>query len=392
MRTITYQLHRVIIIIILLLPLATMAQTNISQTDSQLKKVLTKIKQLKTDLVDAKTRVKYSNTKLKRIDLSVATSAADLTVTQKKLKQQSKLLLNLRKQQATLQHNLTKQRDTLAQQLRHAARLTQHDPMKLLLNKSSISDISRTLTYYRYVNQAHSQRIDQMRSTLSALHNNEKTIQLQTVQLTSLKQKQAKQKNILLVQQQKQQKLLNEIRNQLNTKNKQLNKLDSDKKALTALLKKLRAASNQTDFTTFKRYRGKLPMPTIGRTVVSFNDSLSNQRDLSLHGMIIAAPAGQDVKAIAPGKVVFADWLRGMGLLLIIDHGGGYMSLYGHNQLLTKNSGDVVSQGDAIALVGQSGAQAQPGLYFAIRHNGVAVNPMQWCSGSAYSYAETGRA
>ena len=130
---------------------------------------------------------------------------------------------------------------------------------------------------------------------------------------------------------------------------------------------------------TFAQARGKLPWPVDGRLLARFGTPRSDSR-LKWDGVLIGAPAGTRVRAIHDGRVVFADWLRGAGLLLIVDHGGGYLSLYGHNQSLLKGAGERVRAGEAIATVGSSGGQDSPALYFAIRQQGQPSDPLRWCS------------
>jgi septal ring factor EnvC (AmiA/AmiB activator) len=122
--------------------------------------------------------------------------------------------------------------------------------------------------------------------------------------------------------------------------------------------------------------KGKLPAPVKGRIRHLFGSRRQGQ--VSWKGIVIDGAEGDPVNTIAPGRVLYADWLRGFGLVAIVDHGEGYMSVYGRNQALLKNVGDSVIAGDTISLVGNSGGQAQPGLYFEIRHKGKALNPSQW--------------
>ena len=129
----------------------------------------------------------------------------------------------------------------------------------------------------------------------------------------------------------------------------------------------------------FASARGKLPWPGDGRLVARYGTPRGGDARTKWDGVLIGAAAGSQVRAVHGGRVVFADWLRGAGLLVILDHGNGYLSLYGHNQSLLKNAGDVVKAGDPIATVGSSGGQDASALYFAIRQNGRPSDPAQWC-------------
>ncbi|BCV63212.1 hypothetical protein TUM17386_28830 [Shewanella algae] len=123
--------------------------------------------------------------------------------------------------------------------------------------------------------------------------------------------------------------------------------------------------------------RGSLNWPTKGRIKNSFGSQRSG--NVRWKGVMLSAPEGQSISAVAAGKVIYADWLRGFGMVLVVDHGKGFMSLYGHAQALLKDAGDTVKAGEAVALVGRSGGQTEPGLYFEIRHKGQAVDPANYC-------------
>jgi len=131
----------------------------------------------------------------------------------------------------------------------------------------------------------------------------------------------------------------------------------------------------------FASARGKLPWPVNGRLLARFGETRGDDARTKWDGVMISASSGSQVHAVHGGRVVFADWLRGAGLLVILDHGNGYLSLYGHNQSLLKKPGDVVKAGEAISTVGTSGGQDTPALYFAIRQQGRPTDPSQWCRG-----------
>ena len=152
----------------------------------------------------------------------------------------------------------------------------------------------------------------------------------------------------------------------------------TEEKSLTNTLQKIQSlAQSSAKLNGLSKLKRKLKWPVAGKIVHSFGTQKHGY--IKWKGVLKRAKLGQQVKSIANGKVLFSDWLKGYGLVTIIDHGKGYMSLYGHNQTLLKNVGDYVEQGEPISLVGQSGGQSQPGLYFEIRHSGQAKNPKLWC-------------
>ena len=358
------------------------ANTSLQKTDTKLTSLLTHINILKADLQQTLNTQQKTSQQVKTIDLQIAKSADAFAKTQTQQQAQQSLLNQLQNKQRQLENTLHAEQSALAEQLAHAYRFYQTDPIALILNQDQTSEMDRMLTYYHTVNRARLETLATLHQTLTALHQNEQAIIDKRNLLNALKTKQLKQKTDLLKQYKKQITLLNQVDHQLHHQQTKLDKLETDKKALKHLLTRLQAQqtqqTQQTQGQFFIQHKGHLPFPTQGHVTLGFNDAISSQSHIPLHGILIQAKTNQPVKAIAPGKVVFADWLRGMGLLIIIDHSNGYMSLYGHNQTLQKHPGDTVKQGQIIARVGQSGGQATPGLYFAIRHNGVALDPMDW--------------
>lgn len=371
--------HLSCLCLLLLLPPFTLAAQNITQTHSKLSALLADIKSLKAELLHTKTSQDKTHEDLRQTDLAVANSANDLAKTQKQLREQKKQLILLQKRQAALEKTFKKQQALFSEQLRQAYQFRQQDPLLMMLNQTDIQTMDRMMAYYRYFNATRLKQMQQIKTMLTELYDNEQTITQKTHSLKALEAKQRQQQRALLAQRQKQVALLHAMDQQLHSKQAQLKKLEADKQALTHLLDHLQQQhQRQYQAQFFLRQKGNLPAPTQGHIILHFNDAVSAQTDLPLHGILISAPTGQAVKAVAPGKVVFANWLRGMGFLIIIDHGKGYMSLYGHNQTLQVQTNDRIKQGQTIAYVGQSGGAKTPALYFAIRHNGTALDPLHW--------------
>ncbi|MGH8331554.1 MAG: murein hydrolase activator EnvC family protein, partial [Pseudomonas sp.] len=154
---------------------------------------------------------------------------------------------------------------------------------------------------------------------------------------------------------------------------------DAPRKPVKSTPGALVSSSGETFGGPFASTRGKLPWPVDGRLLARFGESRGDDARTKWDGVMISASAGSQVHAVHGGRVVFADWLRGAGLLVILDHGNGFLSLYGHNQTLLKSAGDVVKAGESISTVGNSGGQDTPALYFAIRQQGHPSDPAQWC-------------
>lgn len=258
----------------------------------------------------------------------------------------------------------------------------QQGQIKVLLNQESPDTVARVMAYYRYFFRARNELLQEFRATLEALQSTRQDI---AATLEELQQRQAalaqKQEALARAQQTRQQAVAR-LNESIQGKGAELKKLQADQKELQQLLDAIRAAvvdlQVPDNYQPFKAARTKMPWPVPGRASSRFGDQ-RNQGKMRWQGVTIPAPAGTPVKAIHHGRVVYADWLRGMGLLLIIDHGEGYMSLYAHNQTLLREVGEWVSAETPIATVGDSGGLSQPALYFEVREKGKPVNPARWC-------------
>ena len=213
---------------------------------------------------------------------------------------------------------------------------------------------------------------------LSDKQKNALSVAAERIKSYHLKQNQQKQRVKLSENKKKRSKTIASLGKKLLSDKQQLAKLKADEANLTAALQKLTELIRaKVDLTGLSKLKRKLTWPVKGRLLRSFGSK--KQGYLKWKGVLLGAPIGRQVQTIHNGTVLFSDWLKGYGLLTVIDHGNGYMSLYAHNQTLLKSVGDQVETGEPIALVGQSGGQDRAGLYFEIRHQGKAVNPKLWC-------------
>jgi septal ring factor EnvC (AmiA/AmiB activator) len=196
--------------------------------------------------------------------------------------------------------------------------------------------------------------------------------------LDILKNQQILESKSLNANKKQQSKRLNTLSKQILSSQQQLDKLKAEENNLNQALNKLAAIiKTEIDLTGLSKLKNRLSWPVKGKVLHSFGSK--KQGYLTWKGVLISAPISRQVNTIHNGTVLFSDWLKGYGLLTVIDHGNGYMSLYAHNQTLLKSIGDRVEIGEPIALVGQSGGQTSSGLYFEIRHQGKALNPKLWC-------------
>ena len=270
----------------------------------------------------------------------------------------------------------------IEQQVRAAYEIGSQEYLKVLLNQEDPNEIARMLAYYDYFNQARSRQIESYNLTLLDLDRVTQELAEETVVLESQRRALgAQQKSLANVQKEKQM-TLKALINQISTTGSALSKLEQDRGRLEQLLDRLQESLANLDAPRsaqpFAGMQGKLLLPVEGRISHRFGNH-RNQGKLRWHGIFIDAAEGESVYAVHYGRVVFSDWLRGFGLLMIISHGEGYMSLYGHNQALFRETGDWVSAGEVIAAVGDSGGQDKTGLYFEIRIDGKPNNPQNWC-------------
>ena len=347
---------------------------------AQLQQLNNKIAIIKAVLSKDRYKRSYYLQKLKSTEISSGRIMLQLQRTTRHLKQQRSLLKKLNRNKNAYQLKLAKQRDWLAHQIRDAYSLGREPYLKFILNQTDANRISRLLIYYRYMSQNRLSIIHELQQTLSQLQSNQIQIQSQTKILTKLQHQQHHESSRLENIKQNRQSAITNLNKEIHTKNQRLAELLANKHLLEQTISRLERservrAAMKHDFAKLK---GNLAWPTKGKILPYFGTKIYQSR-LKWDGILIKAPANQPVYAVADGKVVFAKWLPGYGLLLIISHGHGYMTLYGRNHNLYKKPGDVVQKGDLIATVGQSGGYEKSALYFAIRHNAKPLNPLIWC-------------
>lgn len=315
---------------------------------------------------------------LKQDDLAIAKVAKAINDTERNLTTTHKKITALSKEKQQLTAQKKMQEQLLAKQLRSAYTTGQHDYLKLILNQDQSEKIQRTISYYQYLNKARIQEINNFQATIAALLQVTTEHQEQIVKLEVMKKSQQQQKIKLSEKKSKRKKTITALNNKLLSSTQQLTKLKAEEANLTAALQKLTALIRaEIDLTGLSKLKNKLSWPVKGRLLRSFGSRKKGH--LKWKGVLLGAPIGRQVRTVHNGTILFSDWLKGYGLLTVIDHGNGYMSLYAHNQTLLKSVGERVETGEPIALVGQSGGQNQASLYFEIRHQGKAVNPKLWC-------------
>jgi len=357
-------------------------QSNQQQKETarkELEQLQSKIKGLQSTLSKKRKQQSGALKKLRRSEKKIATASKILKSTISQLNRKETELKKLRKQQKTLEVDKQLQKKALAEQLRSAYMNGQQEYLKLLLNQQEPDELGRTLVYYDYMNKARGKQVRALQKTLSELKNIDLAIQTEIQELNILRQSKETETKQLTLLKNKRQKLVEQLGKEIASKSDELTELEINAQELQQLIDSVRETIEEMDFSQplegLKKIKGKLNWPTNGKRIRNYGSVNSGQRS---KGVLIAGVEGKEINAIHHGRVVYADWLRGFGLLLILDHGNGYMSLYGYNQALYKEVGDWVEAREAIATLGQSGGQQQPALYFELRHQGKPINPKRW--------------
>lgn len=350
--------------------------------EQQLNNLKQEIKKLEQWLNQAKDEYSQLDQALRKSDLEIAELLKKIESTRAALKEEQARLKKLRREQSQLRQLREQHRTHLAEQLRAAQQLGDQGPLKLLLNQDDPQQAQRMMRYFSYFNQARIEHIETLIAELQRLDTIAEQIEAQERQLQQTEGRLLQQNRKLSARKTEQKKLLTSLSRQLSGREQQLKRKQADRRRLERLLGEVQnLISNsvrKNDERPFRSMKGKLPRPTSGRVAKAFG----NRRDQHARwdGWLINTREGQKVSAVHHGRVVFADWLRGFGLLTIIDHGQGYLSLYAHNQTLFHDVGAWVNQGDTLSLAGINADSGRSNLYFEIRHQGRPKDPAAWLS------------
>lgn len=413
-----------------------------AQTQQQLDATRQDIAELKKTLSKLQEEKAGVQKDLKTTETDIGNLEKQVEALQQELKKTQGELERLDTEKKKLQSARVEQQRLIAIQARSAYQNNgREEYLKLLLNQQNPEKFARTLTYYDYLSKARLEQLRTFNETLRQLANVEQEISSQQQQLLAQRADLDSRRQELETERAKRQQVLAKLNSDVKDRGQKLQAREQDQADLAKVLKTIEetlarqareaeearkkallaqqeaekrrkqealAAAAARDQArepaeppkkarttlgpmvssdganyggAFSAARGKLPWPVNGRLLARFGDARGSDARAKWDGVMISATPGTQVRAVHGGRVVFADWLRGAGLLVILDHGNGYLSLYGHNQSLLKNAGDIVKAGEAISTVGNSGGQEAAGLYFAIRQQGRPTDPSQWCRG-----------
>ncbi|MEJ2114965.1 MAG: peptidoglycan DD-metalloendopeptidase family protein, partial [Gammaproteobacteria bacterium] len=298
----------------------------------------------------------------------------------------------LQLEEKQLQRQLSKHHDILYAQIRSEYQYGGQQKLKLLLNQQEPEKLGRNLVYYDYLNRARLSEIDKARKVLHSVNAVQVEIRQAEDVAKQAKLKLLSEKQLLEEAQKHRKSSISSLSSNVSSEKEKLASLESNAKQLKDLIEKLRTALEDIPVIDkgrgFSKSQGKLYWPVVGKPSNKFGQTRNSARNkMNWQGVFIPSKEGNNVRSIYHGRVAFAEWMRGLGLLIIVDHGDGYMSLYGHNQSLFKQVGEWVDAGEKLATVGNSGGNNKPGLYFEIRKQGSPINPAKWCAKPAASRA-----
>jgi len=343
------------------------------EAEQQIKKLQQELQSLNTWLKETQSEKSTIEQQLENKEKSINKLLKQIKTIQKSLKKSDSQLKELTKQQRTLQNDMRQQNDQIAAQLRAVYRSGEQEGIRFLLDGRSPEETTRMVFYNRYASQARQSLINGYSLQVNELDLVEKTMRRYRAQQAREEAKLAEERKHLAKDQKEQRVILVKLSNDLKIGDNKANALKRDQQQLETLLQKLEEALAEMPIfdedIAFSELKGKLTKPL---------RKLNVSQKMNLGGIVLSADLGDPVKAVYHGRVIFADWLRGFGLVVILDHGEGYMSLYGYNQSLLKEVGEWVNSNDSVATVGNSGGQPIPGLFFSIRHNGSPINPLNW--------------
>jgi septal ring factor EnvC (AmiA/AmiB activator) len=354
--------------------------------ESELKELRQSIGKVQAELQTARGEQLRISEELRTSELRIGQLSRRLHELGQSLQSTREKLAGLARQRQLKQQKLDRQRVVLSRQIRAAYAMGRQERLKILLNQQDPAMVTRMMVYYDYLNRARADHMAEIQSSLDQLQEVEAAISREKARLSRLQSQELAEKSQLDATQALREQVVASLAKEILNRDGQLRVLQQDERRLERLLAGLQQAMadipiEMVGFQLFSKRKGKLPWPSRGRIAASFG-SARELGGLRWDGVLISAAEGKEVRAVHHGRVAFADWLRGLGLLLIIDHGDGYMTLYGHNQSLFKETGEWVEAGEPVALVGRSGGHANPGVYFGIRFKGKPVNPRLWCKRS----------
>jgi murein hydrolase activator len=354
-------------------------EADTKKTEAQLAAVKAEIERITREVAASQVERDRLTHDLKSAELSVGEAREAWLEVRRQRAEGAARRAQLAAEQHTRETQLAENRTALAGQMRAAYTLGRQEPLKLLLNQKDPALAGRMFVYYSYFGRARAGQIKLIEDDVQRIAELGSELEVQDAKLAELEKQQHAQLATLETARERRSQVLASLEAQSHSRAQSLERLKGEQAGLERLLRELRAAMARFPVEgndAFTRLRGKLSWPVSGQLIARFGDARAG--GVRWDGVLVATERGTPVKAVCAGRVIYADWLPGLGLLTIVDHGDGYLSLYGHNDRLLKAAGEEVAAGDAIAAAGDSGGSSRPELYFEIRKGGKPVDPRPW--------------
>lgn len=379
---------------LLLAPAAAVAATA-AQTQEELRELRARIAAMQKKLAAAEENRSEATDALRESERAISEANRELRELALQSRESSDKLAGLRKSAAQTGGTLRQQQELLGRMLRQQYVQGEPDALRLVLGREDPNTIARQLHYLAHVARARARLVESLRSNLRELEDLQAGIAEEAAAIARITAAQTAQKARLEQEKRARTGVLSRLSRDIRAQQREIRGLQANENRLTRLVDQLTRLvrtpaasakprprnealpSSTGDGSPFAALRGRLALPVRGELGSRFGSPRADG-GVTWKGLFIAARAGEDVRAVAGGRVVYADWLRGFGNLLIVDHGGSYMTLYANAEALLKQVGDVIRGGEAVATVGNSGGNAESGLYFEMRHEGRPFDPLQW--------------
>jgi len=354
------------------------AVANEDRTKKDLSEVQNALEQSRAEYDAQRKKIAKLQKSLKSHELDIAKNAKALNMAEQSVKETQQQQKQQQQKAEQLDKKHTEFQRILAAQIKSAYMAGGDDYSKMMLNQEDTAKFERTLSYYNYLNKARIEQIEELKELQQQIVQNQIELAKTEQKLVALHDEQKRRQTALVSAQKERQTNFKNLKAQLNGTKSSINYLKENQQTLITTIEELEKEKTQKiELLGLNKSKGKLNWPSKGKLEHTFGQRKHGGIDWK--GVLIGAKEGANINSVQNGQVVFADWLKGYGWVIVIDHGEGFMSLYGHAQTLLKDVGDMVREGETLALVGQSGGQASSGLYFEIRHKGRAVNPVKWC-------------
>jgi len=384
----TRKLLCLVLALLLYLPAGLQAARDAGKTKNDLARVQDRIRSLEKQNRKDVARRGELDRQLRDAETAAARVRKELNATRRALAEATRQLAELTERLEATRAELEKQRDQLAGQLRLAHITGGSEQVRAIFNQQDPAELGRRLTWLGFLARSRSELLGSIQVGLEALERDRQAVEEQQNELTALEAQRRQQLAQLDGARKERSTIIASLDSQVKGQKQQLSRARDQAAGLQRLLRELeRAAADARRHAAAPgkpkaspmtgKALGKGRWPVEGRLLADFGQPRAGGQ-MRWDGVLIAATAGSEVRAVRPGKVVYADWLPGLGLLLVLDHGSGYLSLYGHNQDLTRQVGDRLDVGDVLAHVGDTGGQSRSALYFEVRRNGRPLNPRQW--------------